>query len=204
MTIMAGTRILPGRGEIAVERLREGDAVETASGAWRPIVFLGHRRVDCARHPAPREVWPVRVRAFAFADGVPQRDLLLSPDHAVYIDDVLIPARFLINGMTIIQEATDQVAYWHVELPRQDIVFAEGLPCDSSPDEHGRAPFENGGKVVQLHPRFAADTAVEAVFARAPPASEAVLAIRRYLVDRSRGMAIGQGPGTARGSLVPG
>jgi hypothetical protein len=204
MAIVSGTRVLTARGEIAVERLCEGDAVETTSGAWRSVLFLGHRRVDCARHPSPRDVWPVRVRAGAFADSVPQRDLLLSPDHAIYIDDVLIPARDLINDVTIVQEAIDQPVYWQVELNGHDVLFAEGLPCATSPDEHGRAPFQNGGKVTQLHPRFAAAASADAIFTRPPPASETVAAIQRYLIDRSRDMAAGAGRETAWGSLIPG
>ena len=52
-----------------------------------------------------------------------------SPDHAVFIDGVLIPVRYLINGRTIVQEPADEVTYYHVELPRHDVIFAEGLPC---------------------------------------------------------------------------
>jgi len=94
--------------------------------------------------------------ADAIADSVPARDLLLSPDHAVLIGDVLIAAGMLVNGVTITQEPADEIAYRHVELSRHDIIFAEGLACASCADEHGGAPFENGGKVMQLHPRFAA------------------------------------------------
>ncbi len=45
-------------------------------------------------------VLPVRVCAGAFADGVPQADLRLSPDYAMYLEgvSVLVPIRYLING----------------------------------------------------------------------------------------------------------
>jgi hypothetical protein len=178
----AGTRILTARGEIAVEILSIGDAVETVSGVFRPLVFLGRRRVECARHPEPRHVCPVRVRAGAFADGLPSRDLRLSPNHAVYLDDVLIPIRSLVDGMTIVQETIDEVVYWQVELPEQNVIFAEGLPCDSCPDAEGRTAFENGGAVVQLHPRF---TSYGDAVRRPPIDVEALTRIRRYLLDRS-------------------
>jgi len=198
-TCAAGTRILTSRGAICVEALREGDAVETVTGAFRPMRFLGRRRVDCARHPAPEDVWPVRVRAAAFADDVPFRDVLLSPDHAIYIDDELIPIRHLINGETIVQEPADEVVYWHVELPERTVMFAEGLPCESHPDVGGRTAFENGGTVMQLHPNFAvfrgrADTMAVS--------DQRLVAIRRYLLGRA-GQSRGPADGAVRESLLP-
>ena len=93
---LAGTLIQTREGLRAVEELRVGDAVRTLlGGGFLPVVWLGHRTVDCARHPRPERVWPVRVAAGAFGAGQPARDLYLSPDHAVYVEDVLIPVRYL-------------------------------------------------------------------------------------------------------------
>ena len=69
----AGTFIMTDRGEITVEDLSAGDHVMTISGASRPIRWIGHRRIDCSRHPDPRQVWPVCVRAGAFGEGLPRR-----------------------------------------------------------------------------------------------------------------------------------
>ena len=159
----AGTGILTAHGPVAVECLRTGDVVVTAAGGKRPITWLGHRRVDCRRHARPRDVWPVRIRAQAFGAGLPQRDLRLSPDHAVLADGILIPVKYLINGTTIVQEQNDDVTYWHVELARHDVLLAEGLPCESYLDNGNRTAFDNGG-VVQLHPRFAPDARCEAAW----------------------------------------
>ncbi len=67
---------------------------------------------DCARHPKPRQVWPVRI-AGTFGAGQPHSDLFLSPDDAVYVKGVLIPIRHLINGSTIAQVPVDHVTYCH-------------------------------------------------------------------------------------------
>ena len=88
-----GTRLLAERGEVPVEELRVGERLITVSGRLRPIRWIGHRRAACLRHPRPHEVWPVRVAAGAFAADLPRRDLLLSPDHAVFVDGALIPIR---------------------------------------------------------------------------------------------------------------
>jgi collagen type I/II/III/V/XI/XXIV/XXVII alpha len=151
----AGTRIHTTNGPVAVEDLRPGDPIEARFGGVLPAVWIGRRRVYCRRHPRPVEVWPIRVRAGAFGDGVPTRDLLLSPDHAVFVDDVMIPIKHLINGSTIAQEPCDEVSYFHVELARHDVVLAEGLATESYLDTGNRWNFKNGGGPMLLHPDFA-------------------------------------------------
>ncbi len=151
-----GTLIRTTRGDVPVEELREGDLVPTElGGAAAPVVWIGRRSVDCARHPEPRKVWPVRVRAGAFGPRRPARDLWLSPDHAVFFEGVLIPVKYLINGAAIAQVPMDRVTYYHVELPRHDVILAEGLPTESFLDTGGKCMFENGSAPMMLHPDFA-------------------------------------------------
>ncbi len=76
----------------------------------------------------------------------------------MFVDDVLIPIGHLINGTSIRQIARDEVTYYHVELPRHDVLLAEGLPTESYLDTNNRANFANGGGPVALHPEFAIRT----------------------------------------------
>ncbi len=149
-----GTAILGAAGPVAVERLRQGDRVVTASGRLAEVRWIGHRRTDLARHPRPWDVMPVRISAGAFAPGVPARDLVISPDHAVFAGGALIPVRYLINGDTVAQETRDAVTYWHVELDRHDVLLAEGLACESYLDTGNRLAFDNA-HATELHPDFA-------------------------------------------------
>ena len=153
----AGTRIRTPLGEVPVEMLQAGDRVVSAFGGTAPVVWAGHRRIDCRRHPRPADVMPVRVRAGAFGPGQPGRDLWLSPDHAVHVDGVLIPIRYLVNGRSIATHRVAEVAYHHIELAAHDVVFADGLPCESYLDTGNRAAFANAGPhaPVMLHPDFA-------------------------------------------------
>jgi hypothetical protein len=151
----AGTRILTSTGEIPVEHLREGDLVITARHRRpEPISWIGHRHIIPRTHRRPAEVYPIRVRAHAFGTNTPHTDVLLSPDHAVFIDGVLIPIRLLISGTSIAQQRVDQITYYHVELPRHDILLAQGLPCESYLDTGNRANFANAGATILLHPDF--------------------------------------------------
>ena len=151
----AGTHIRTASGETPVEQLCVGDHVHTLLGSpTRPIAWIGQRRVNCRRHPKPTQVWPVRVSAGALGPALPSRDLHLSPDHAVFLQDVLIPVKHLINGTSIVQVPVDEVTYHHIELTRHDVVFAEGQPAESYLDVGDRGKFDNGGKVMALHPDF--------------------------------------------------
>jgi hypothetical protein len=183
----AGTRIRTTRGDVKVELLTAGDLMEVALGDGpQPIVWIGRRTVDCARHPHPRQVWPVRVRAGAFGPGLPVRDLLLSPDHAVYVDDVLIPIRHLVNGSSIAQTPVDAVTYYHVELPRHDVLRAEGLPAESWLDTGNRGSFANGGGAVVLHPDFAARASEARGCAKLVVTGPTLEAVRAAICARGR------------------
>jgi hypothetical protein len=150
-----GTRILTDRGEIAVEDLSVGDLVPTiTSGRAEPIVWIGYRHENCSRHNEPEKVWPVRVAADAFGAGMPHEDLFLSPDHAVFVDGVLIPVQYLINGRTIAQVPVDQVSYYHIELATHEVILAQGLPAETYLDTGDRAKFGNSGGAVPLLAKF--------------------------------------------------
>ena len=142
---LRGTRISTPTDGQDIELLAVGDLVLTESGEEQPIVWIGHRHVDCRHHPHPHHVWPVRVWKGAFAASIPHNDLMLSPDHAVFVDGVLVPIRYLINGRTIVQEQVDEVTSRHVELPYHDVILAERLPCESYLDTGNREAFENVG-----------------------------------------------------------
>lgn len=151
----AGTRITTIHGDIAVEALRVGDTVLAVLGDdTEPIIWIGRRLIDCARHPRPHQVWPVCISSGAFGFGLPHTDLLLSPDHAVYINKVLIPVKHLINGGTIAQTKVDQITYYHIELRQHDIVLAHGLSVESFLGVKDRTDYANGDGPVKLHPDF--------------------------------------------------
>jgi autotransporter-associated beta strand protein len=178
---LRGTRLATPNGETLVEALQVGDTVTTHDGKTQTIKWIGHRRIDCARHPQPRTVWPIRIQAGAFRRQAPRQDLFLSPDHAVFADGILIPIKHLINGRTITQETRAGVTYYHVELDQHDVLLAEGLPCESYLDNGTRTAFANGGSITQLHPDFSHAAHCEAI---GEAASYAPLRIQGDAVDR--------------------
>jgi Hint domain len=135
--LAAGTRILTPRGLVAIESLRRGRTVLTQSGDVQPIKWIGRRDIDCRCHPDRGRVAPIRVAAHAFGSGRPERDVLLSADHSVFVEGVLIPIKVLVNEKTIARAAVDFVTYYHIELARHDVVLADGLPVETFLDTAG-------------------------------------------------------------------
>ncbi len=188
--LAAGTRILTPDGDVPVEALAAGDEILILRGnsdAVARVVWAGRRRIDLSRHPRPERVMPVRIQAGALAAGLPEHDLLLSPDHCLFIDGHLIEAKTLVNGATIIQDDTlRHITYHHVELERHDIMLAEGVPVETYLDNGTRHMFE-GGATLALHPDFA--PAARRGKARKPaarPAHCAPLALAGPIVQAAR------------------
>jgi hypothetical protein len=132
---VAGTRIATPAGEVPVERIAAGDWITTVGprgAAARPVVWTGRRVVVLSQVADPGEVTPIRIRAGAFAPGVPRRDVLVSPHHAVMFGAQLFEAGSLVNGGTIRHDRTSPcVTYHHLELDEHDLLLAEGLPAES-------------------------------------------------------------------------
>ncbi len=141
---VAGTRLATRHGATAVEDLREGDAVETVSGLFARVVWIGRREIDLESLLDDGPARPIRIAAGAFGNGLPRREVGLSGDHAVFTGGVLVPIRSLINGSTVRTDRSVQaVRYFHVELNNHEVILAEGLPVESRLDSGNRAMFDN-------------------------------------------------------------
>lgn len=144
-----GTLILTTRGEVPVERLVAGDCVITLDGEEQEIIWIGKRTIDLAAALRPDILRPITIEPDALAVGVPSRCLRVSPDHALYIDGVLVPAKALINWNSIRQNGTElSVVYYHIELSRHSALFANGTPAESFLDTGHRGVFDNAADAV--------------------------------------------------------
>jgi len=142
---LRGTRILTASGEIPVEDLTIGELVETLGGPL-PIKWIGRQRF---RKDSPSWHWsvaPIRVARSALGDQNPHRDLYLSPNHSLFIDDYLIPVEWLVNGRSITLATMDDcevIDYFHIELETHQVVFAEGAPAETLLVTRDRESFVN-------------------------------------------------------------
>jgi hypothetical protein len=139
----AGTLIATPEGRARVETLQVGDPVLTLDRGYQPIRWIGQRRLAGRDLRANRKLLPVRIRAGAFGEGLPDRDLMVSRQHRVLVNsvivqrmlgvrDVLIPAIKLtgLDGVEVAHDA-EQVEYWHLLFDQHHVVWSNGLPTES-------------------------------------------------------------------------
>ena len=147
----AGTLISTVRGEVPVEELAIGDEVLTLTGEARPIKWIGQRSY---RQPfLAKSVMPILIKVGALRDNVPLRDLYVSPEYAMYLDEVLVPAERLVNGVSVVRCANvTTVQYFHIELDSHDVIFAEGAPAETFVVCGNRLMFHNAAEFAELYP----------------------------------------------------
>jgi len=155
---LPGTRIKTPEGETSIEELRIGDKVLTDSGEAKPIKFIG-RRWFLRERPGPwkKGEGPVKISRFAIDGKAPHSDLYITPEHAIYIDGILIPARNLVNGVTIVADAKPEilsVTLFHIELDTHEAIVAEGLAVESFRLDNQLTHaywFDNADEYVRLY-----------------------------------------------------
>lgn len=138
-----GTMIETDRGSAAIEELQCGDRVKTLDHGFQPIRWIGSRRISAAELAANPKLRPIRIRAGALGRGLPEADVVVSPQHRVLVSsriaermfgarEILVAARQLlpVEGIDQVYEF-DSVDYFHFLFDRHQIVFAEGAPMES-------------------------------------------------------------------------
>lgn len=147
-----GTHIRTPRGEVLVENLRIGDVVTTAYTGVQHIKWIGFRSYTSSFICDNSSVLPICIKVNALGDGIPHRDLWVSPDHAIAEGGVLVHAWRLVNGKTIVQvNALEELAYFHVELEAHQLIFAENCAVETFRDADCRHRFENELEYVALY-----------------------------------------------------
>ncbi|MDQ0322211.1 hypothetical protein QO002_004417 [Pararhizobium capsulatum DSM 1112] len=129
-----GTSILTTAGEVPVESLRIGDLVKTANGTAKPVKWIGFNRYQRRGARWPSNVMPIRIAKNALGKNTPYADLYLSPGHGLLLEGVLIQARDLVNGSSVVPALpakTDVLEYFHIVLDTHEAVLANGAATET-------------------------------------------------------------------------
>jgi hypothetical protein len=150
-----GCSLLADSGPRRIEDLSVGDRVVTRDNGLRPIRWIGQRRFDWRALGLNPLLRPVVVRAGALGGGLPERDLILSPNHRILFsvrnaaggrEEAFVPAHGLKGrpGVSVVSAAT--VTYVQVLFDRHEAVMSEGLWSESfQPDDRSIAALGAAG-----------------------------------------------------------
>jgi hypothetical protein len=72
----------------------------------------------------------------------------------MYLQSVLIEAKDLVNGVSIVQpKQFDTIEYFHIELNSHDVILAEGAWSETFVDDESRGMFHNAHEYASRYPR---------------------------------------------------
>ena len=137
-----GTVIATPKGERAVEDLQVGDRVITRDNGLQEIRWIGRRDLAGAELLQAPHLKPVLIRAGALGRGLPERDLLVSPNHrvlmnnektALYFEDreVLASAKHLTDLEGVDAVDTSAISYIHFMFDQHEVVLSNGCWTES-------------------------------------------------------------------------
>ncbi|MBK0328302.1 Hint domain-containing protein [Rhodobacteraceae bacterium F11138] len=137
-----GTRIATAAGDVAVEDLSPGDKVITRDNGLQPVRWAGRRDLDAAELIASPRLRPVLIRAGSLGPNMPERDLLVSPNHRMLLTgseahllfeepEVLVPAKHLTGLDGVQRVCPDGVSYIHVMFDAHEVIRADGAWSES-------------------------------------------------------------------------
>ncbi|SMX33593.1 Hint domain-containing protein [Maliponia aquimaris] len=138
-----GTRIATATGWTPVELLRPGMAVHSRDHGLVPLLWTGVEEVAAEVLRREHRLRPIRITAGALGPGIPQRDLIVSPQHRILVAsdiamrlfgvaEILVPAKKLLPLPGIRREpARDGARYYHLLFARHEILLAEHAATES-------------------------------------------------------------------------
>jgi len=164
-----GTLIATPKGERPVEELRAGDKVITRDNGIQEIRWVGAKEMDWKALAANPHLKPILIKAGTLGDGLPERDMMVSPNHrmlvandrtALYFEEreVLAAAKHLINHQGIMQAQVMRTTYIHFMFDQHEVVLSDGAWTESfQPGDYTLNGIGNAQRVeiLELFPELA-------------------------------------------------
>jgi Ca2+-binding RTX toxin-like protein len=137
-----GAMVATPKGEKRVEDLAVGDKVITRDNGIQEIRWAG--RCDLTRGDLLKSAHlkPVLIKAGSLGNGVPERDMLVSPNHRMLVandktslyfeeHEVLVAAKHLVGNSGIQVAETLGTSYLHIMFDRHEVILADGTWTES-------------------------------------------------------------------------
>lgn len=163
-----GTVIATPKGERKVEDLQPGDRVITRDNGMQDVLWVGQRGLGAEDLASAAHLQPVLILRGSLGDGLPERDMLVSPNHRILVSrdktalhfdesEVLVAAKHLtgLRGVDAVQ--TTAVTYIHFMCAAHEVVLADGAWTESfQPEDEALAGLDNAqrSELFELFPQL--------------------------------------------------
>jgi hypothetical protein len=161
-----GTRIATATGERDIQDLVLGDKIVTRDNGLQEIRWIGTRSYggrELARNP---HLYPILIRAGALVDGLPERDMRLSPNHRVLVSsdrtalyfeerEVLAAAKHLVNHRGVFEVESLGTTYIHLLFDHHQVILSNGCWSESfQPTDRSLAGMGNAQRqeILEIFP----------------------------------------------------
>src|SRR3990167_1252021 len=170
-----GTLIATPKGEVPVESLRAGDRIITRDNGIQTIRWAGQKAMSRADLAANPHLKPVLIRAGSLGNGLPERDMMVSPNHrmlvandrtALYFDEheVLVSAKHLITSAGVQTVDSLGTTYIHFMFDRHEVVLSNGAWTESfQPGDFPLKGMGNAqrGEIYDLFPELKTEAGLQ-------------------------------------------
>ncbi len=160
-----GTLIATPHGEMPAELLRAGDKVVTRDNGIQTIRWVGQNALNWRDLQMFSHLKPVLIREGSLGDGLPERDMMVSPNHRILVSndrtalhfderEVLVAAKHLIGGMGMREIDSFGTTYIHFLLDRHEVLLSNGCWSESfQPDDYSLKGLGNAQR-SEIHELF--------------------------------------------------
>ena len=170
-----GTTIATPRGERLVEELQVGDKIITRDNGIQEIAWVGHKAMNGKQLAANPHLKPILIKAGSLGGGLPERDMLVSPNHRVLVAsektqlyfeerEVLAAAKHMTGAEGIHAVNVMQTTYVHFMFERHEVVLSNGAWTESfQPGDYSLKGIGNSqrNEIFELFPELATTTGLE-------------------------------------------
>lgn len=187
-----GSLILTDKGEVPVQDLEPGDMILTRDSGFQELRWIGRRDLSALALAAQPRFIPVRIGRGALGLNLPDRDMLVSPQHRILITgpraellfgehEVLVAATHLVGLPGIEHVVPAGVSYIHLLFDAHEILCADGAWSESfQPAVRTLEGLESAQRdeVLALFPELATNPASFAAARQTLKAHEARVLLR--------------------------
>jgi Ca2+-binding RTX toxin-like protein len=164
-----GTLIATPKGERKVEDLKVGDRIITRDNGMQEIRWIGRREMPGEELAEKAHLRPVLIREGALGNGLPERDMMVSPQHRVLIAndktalyfeerEVLVAAKHLtdMEGIDVVE--VSHTTYIHIMFDQHEVILSDGTWTESfQPGDMSLAGVGDASReeILELFPELA-------------------------------------------------